>query len=240
VLRGARLVQVERESIRPTSDFDRFLTAWDVADTETLNAILTRYEPYGRFLECVKTEERIPIPSGNQNSARSELGAWLHDNYDLTFVAFDTFRRWGHILAVIYVAHLDEPAVYWGSESPNLDAFASAVKESWRKFRAMDGFARIGPVAEETCKALRISFKRFEALFQEVLVRHGKETYVSGSALRPIERKWEIQLLLPRQEALTRAALSGEPPQWIQRRFLEDGVLVGSHYVRLLKWGNHP
>lgn len=234
VLEGAQLIQVTRDNIELTYAHKQFIEAWNVADTSKMSKILTNYQPYKRLLNCIGTEKVILVPQTKES--KSDLSSWLKSNYQLNFVAFDTLWRWAHILNQVYFAHLNKLAVYWGGQEPPIEAFKIQVKESWRRHRAPDGFARISLIAEETCTSLLISLRQFESLFRQLMISHGNDIYISSSALRHKQKKWELQFLLQRQEALDRAAMSSNHPLWVQRRFLEDGILIGKHYFRLLKW----
>lgn len=236
VLDGAQLIHLTENNIELTCTHKQFIDAWNVADTSKMSKILANYQPYKRLLNCIATEKIILVPQTKES--KSNLRDWLKPNYQLNFVAFDTLWKWAHALDRVYFAHLNNLAVYWGGCEPTIEAFGTQVKESWRRHHASDGFARISLIAEDTCTSLLISLRQFELLFRQLIIAHGREIYISSSALRHKQKKWELQFLLPRKEVMDRAAMTSNPPLWVQRRFLEDGILVGKHYFRLLKWGN--
>ena len=78
-----------------TKDYDNFIDAWNSGDhLLPMNQGLKNYPPYERFLKCLKHEQAIEIPQRQDKEARSELGRSLKEKYNITFVAFDTFRTW--------------------------------------------------------------------------------------------------------------------------------------------------
>ena len=99
-----------------TEDFHEFICAWNSGDyLLPMNQALAHYPPYARFLECLKAEKSIKIPERYDKKSRSNLGRDLKEKYDITFVAFDTFRTWAVSLGHAYRSPFDR-TLYWSGE----------------------------------------------------------------------------------------------------------------------------
>ena len=237
VLTSSSLVSMNDDYVTATNQFKKFVAAWNEADVLVMNDILSQQKDYKNFLLCMQAEKSISLPTSVEEETR--LGSRLHHEYNITFPAFDTFRRWGFLLATVYTVHLTGSEVIWAGAKPHLPEFEVVVKESWQQCRSnIDYVARLGDVAEITCKSLEISLQYFETMFTQMLLDCGDNLFVSGSALRPKARNTEIQLLRPRNEAVREVAALDTLPQWIYKRFLEDGIVVRGKYLRLIRWRN--
>lgn len=231
VLEGFRVAHRDGESLVPDVDLKMFVTHWEAANLEGINDFFRRYSPYDAFLRFLKTEKCVHVPPRTDTDARRQMGKQLRENkIRLTFVAIDTFKWWGMAVGQVYLSHIGDRNIYWGSEKPDIDIFEKSVLFHYEKIRPMDGFANVGLLADRVCRELKIAFIRFEELFVQLcLQRHG---YMTATSLaREPTSKSLVQTLLSRSQAKR----TGTPIQWTNKRFMEDGVFINGRSVKMVK-----
>ena len=139
-----------------TENFHEFIHAWNSGNyLLPMNQGLTNYPPYARFLDCLKREQEIEIPRRQDKEARSELGRNLKEKYDITFVAFDTFRTWAVSVGHAYRSPF-ESILYWGgewdAERPSSECFKTAFKAGYKRADKTSGICK-----PRTCSTFRLS-----------------------------------------------------------------------------------
>ena len=226
-------------------DFDEFMLAWDSENhLLRMNQCLESYRPYKEFLQCLRGEEKIPIPRRQDSIARRQLGERLA-RHKITYVAFDTFRAWAVSLGYAYLAPSDR-TLYWGgnwvTQSLTLESFRTACLEGYRQTSKTSGFANLGQVADLVCIRLRISFQAFEMQMNQFIENCPGEVKLAPATIRrELSGYSRISSVRPRSE-ITRerliAELQGEAQQthWLEHRFLEDGIRVKGNLVKLIRW----
>ena len=237
----------DRNQLCLTKDFCKFILAWESGDQLFLmNQGLTSYPPYARFLYCLKHEKRIEIPHSQNRDAQRKLGRELRGKYGITFVAFDTFRSWAVAVGHAYRSPFDE-ILYWGGDwdanRPTLDSFRRSCGESYRLVDKTSGYANLGRLAHLVCMDLGISFQAFEMkINQFVGTFPGEISLATATIRREISGRFKITSIRPRREIVRErlsAKLQGlEPPQseWLEHRYLEDGMRVKGRLVKLIRW----
>ena len=231
-----------------TENFHEFIHAWNSGDyLLPMNQGLTNYPPYARFLDCLKREQEIEIPRRQDKEARSELGRNLKEKYDITFVAFDTFRTWAVSVGHAYRSPF-ESILYWGgewdAELPSLECFKTAFKEGYKQADKTSGYANLGRVAHFVCQELRISFQAFEMkLKQFVEMFPGEITLAPATLRRELSGRSKITSIRPRKDILSERIAAkllddSKSPEsrWIEHRYLEDGVRVNGKLIKLICW----
>ena len=232
VLKGFRVAHRNGESFVPCADLKTFVTYWEEANLEGINAFFRRYPPYDTFLRFLRTEKCIYVPPRTDTDARRQMGKQLRKNkVGLTFVAIDTFKWWGMAVGQVYLSHIGDRNIYWGGEKPDIDIFEKSVHSHYKEIRPLDGFANVGQLADRVCRELNIPFIRFEELFMQLcLQRNGYMT--STSLVRTPSSKSPVQTLLSRSQAKgTRG-----PIEWTDKRFMEDGVFINGRSVKMVKF----
>ena len=231
-----------------TEDFDKFILAWNSREhLLQMNRCLERYPPYNYFLECLRHEESILIPRRQDGgSSRSNLANYLGKKYQISFVAFDTFRAWAASLGHAYLSPFDR-TLYWGgdwdAERPTLERFKTACVESYRQTDKTSGFANLGHVAHLVCVKLRISFQTFELRMNQFVETFPGEVRLAPATIRrELSGHSRITSVRPRSE-IVRERLVAElqecetwQAQWLEHRFLEDGIRVKGNLVKLIRW----
>ena len=232
VLEGFRVAHRDGESFVPCADLKTLVTYWEAANLEGINAFFRRYPPYDTFLRFLRTEKCIHVPPRTDTNARHQMGKQLRKNkIGLTFVAIDTFKWWGMAVGQVYLSHIGNRDIYWGSEKPDIDIFEKSVQSHYKEVRPLDGFANVGQLADRVCRELKIAFIRFEKLFiQLCLQRRGYIT--STSLVRTPSNKLLVQTLLSRSQAKRTRG----PIEWTDKRFMEDGVFINGRSVKMVKF----
>lgn len=250
----SRSVQ-NRDILRLTENYDKFINAWNSGDyLLPMNQGLTNYPPYADFLECLKNEQKIKIPQRQDKESRSSLGRELKDKYGITFVAFDIFQTWAVSLGHAYRSPF-EAILYWGgewdAEQPSLESFKVACLESYNCKDKTSGYANLGRLAHCVCQKLRISFQAFEMKMNRfVEIFPGEIKLAPATIRRELSGRFQIVSIRPRKEVLKErlsARLLGEKrpeklrgkkqqPEWIEYRYLEDGMRVNGKLVKLIRW----
>lgn len=245
----------DRNMLCLTEKYDNFIHAWNSGDyLLPMNEGLTNYPPYARFLECLKHEQAIEIPRREDKEARRELGGNLKEKYDLTFVAFDTFQAWAVSVGHAYRSPF-EAILYWGgewdAEQPSLESFKASCWESYNCEDKTSGYANLGRLAHRVCQKLSISFQAFEMKMNEFVEAFPREIKLAPATIRrEISGRFQIVSIRPRKEVLRErlsARLLGEKrpeklrgrkqqPEWIERRYLEDGMRINGKLVKLIRW----
>ena len=230
-----------------TKDFHKFIHAWDSGDyLLPMNQGLMNYPPYARFLDCLKHEKKIEIPQRQNKESRRDLGRELKEKYDITFVAFDTFQTWAVSVGHAYRSPFEE-ILYWGGDwdarRPSLECFKKACKESYSQTEKTSGYANLGHLAHLVCKKLRISFQAFEMKMNQFVEVFPSEIKLAPATIRrEVSGRYQITSIRPRKEILKErlsAKLQGiSPPksQWLEYRYLEDGMRVNDKLVKLIRW----
>ena len=245
----------DRNMLCLTEKYDNFIHAWNSGDyLLPMNEGLTNYPPYARFLKCLKHEQTIEIPRREDKEARRELGSNLKEKYNITFVAFDIFQTWAVSVGHAYRSPF-EATLYWGgewdAEQPSLESFKAACLESYNCEDKTSGYANLGRLAHRVCQQLRISFQAFEMKINEFVNAFPGEIKLAPSTIRrEVSGYLQIVSIRPRKEVLRErlsARLLGKKQvkkprggrrelEWIERRYLEDGMRVNGKLVKLIRW----
>ncbi len=245
VLRLSKLLEATSENYLLTSVFQDFMRAWNTADFLALNACLSNYPPYQRFLRCLRNETALEIPAGDNKIAKQRLNQWLQENYQLTYVAFHTFRPWATALGVAYKSPFDN-LLRWGGDwsvtAPLEEVFRQTLLDCYAETEQSSGYVNIGRLADKVCLRLRISFQAFEIKLNELTVNYPREFVFANATRRRFPAAYSalptVRARLEIVEARTRAAMLDQNKQkigWLENRFLEDGVRLNGQLVRLLR-----
>lgn len=230
-----------------TEEYHKLIRAWNSGDDFLpINEGLANYPPYARFLGCLKHEQEIQIPERQNKASRSDLGRYLKEKYNLTFVAFDTFRTWavavGHAYRSPFGAEL-----YWGGEwdaaRPSLESFKKVCIEGYHQAEKTSGYANLGRLAHYVCQKLQLSFQAFEMKLNQFVENCPGEIRLAPATIRRVvSGRFRIISIRPRKEIL-RERLAAEllggkshQPEWIEHRYLEDGMRVNGKLVKLIQW----
>jgi hypothetical protein len=241
-----------RDILYLTENYHKFIHAWNSGDyLLPMNQGLINYPPYARFLNCLKRKKRIEIPQRQDKESRRNLGRDLKEKYDITFVAFDTFRIWAVSVGHAYRSPFEE-ILYWGgdwnAEYPSLDCFKVVCRESYSQTNKTSGYANLGYLAHLVCKKLSISFQAFEMKINQFIETFPGEIKLAPATIRcEVSGHFQIISIRPRKEILRErfsAKLQGietqgiETPQsqWLEHRYLEDGMRVNRKLVKLIRW----
>lgn len=234
-------------SFRVTEEFDRFITAWNEGDLVCMNQGLLRYEPYARFLECLRAKAAVPLPRRNDKDAKTSLGFALKQAYRITFVAFDSFRFWAAALGQAYLSPLDA-TLYWGgnwdNKRPLLSVFGKTCRDVYSRVDRVSGYASIGQLADEVCKELQISFQIFERKMRDLAHSEHGLLVLLPSTIRTPSRLYTITTLRPRAEVLKEKkaaellnpSLPAAESRWLEHRYLEDGIQIDGQLLKLVRW----
>ena len=216
---------------------------------------LKNYPPYASFLKCLKEKGQIQIPGRHDKEGKRKLGINLKEEYKITFVAFDTFLSWAESVGHVYRSAFEQ-ILYWGGEwditRPSLQYFRSVCGKSYDQIDKTSGYANLGYLAHPVCKELRISFPAFEMKMNQFIETFPGEITLAPATIRSnIAKNHEIISIRPRKEIL-RERLSekllednylrkeqdskGRKSQWLEYRFLEDGIRVNGKLVKLIRW----
>ena len=236
-----------RDTLHLTENFHEFIRAWNSGDyLLPMNQALTNYPPYARFLECLEREEAIEIPQRQDKESRRNLGRDLKEKYDITFVAFDTFRTWAEALGHAYRSPFEEIVYWsgnWSAERPSLDYFKTICRRGYEHTDQTTGYANLGRLAHLVCQELRISFQAFEMkLNQFVETFPGEIKLAPATIRREVSGHFRLTSIRPRSEILRErlaAKLSGTGApraQWLEYRYLEDGIRLNGKLVKLIRW----
>ena len=230
-----------------TENYHKFIHAWNSGDyLLPMNQGLANYPPYARFLDCLKHRKRIEIPQRQDKKSRRDFGRDLKEKYDITFVAFDTFRTWAVSVGHAYRSPFEE-ILYWGgdwnAEYPSLDCFKVVCRESYSQTNKTSGYANLGHLAHLVCKKLSISFQAFEMKINQFIKAFPGEIKLAPATIRcEVSGHFQIISIRPRKEILRQrfsAKLQGietPRPQWLEHRYLEDGMRVNRKLVKLIQW----
>jgi hypothetical protein len=230
-----------------TPNFTGFIRAWEHNDLLAMNRFLALYPPYAWFLNCLCQEQVIQVPKQQDKKAKKELGQKLHDRYQITFVALDTFwRTWAVPMGQAYFSPFNE-TLYWGGnwddDTPSIKTFRTICWENYCNAEKTSNYANIGRLADVVCRQLSISFLVFE-MKMNVLVQTEPKIKFAPLTVREPTRGFQIVTLCPRLEILREQAaarLRGELEtkgklRWTEYRYLEDGIRINNNLVRLIKW----
>lgn len=229
-----------------TENFHNFIRAWNSGDhLLPMNQGLKNYPPYSRFLNCLEHEREIEIPQRQNKEARRNLGHRLKQKYNITFVAFDTFWRWAVSVGHAYRSPFEE-VIYWGGEWDEkrslLERFKTVCRESYCQTEKTSGYANLGILAHTVCKELSISFQAFEMKMNEFVKTYPSEISLAPATIRrEVSGHLQITSIRPRKEILKErlsAKLQGKVsyPEWLEHRYLEDGMRVNGKLVKLIRW----
>ena len=245
-----------RDILRLTENYDKFIDAWNSGDyLLPMNHGLANYPPYADFIKCLKNEQKIKIPQRQDKESRSNLGRELKDKYGITFVAFDIFQTWAVALGHAYRSPF-EAILYWGGEwdahRPSLGHFKTVCWTHYNRAEKTSGYANLGRLADHVCQELRISFQAFEMKIKQfVEMFPGEITLAPATIRREILGRSQITSIRPRKEVLSErfsAELLGKKQseiphgknrrklEWIEYRYLEDGMRVNGKLVKLVRW----
>ena len=236
-----------RDILYLTENYHKFIHAWDSGDhLLSMNQGLRNYSPYARFLDCLKHEKKIEIPQRQNKESRRNLGRYLKEKYDITFVAFDTFQTWAVSVGHAYRSPFEE-ILYWGgdwdAEQPSLERFKIICRESFCQTDKTSGYANLGHLAHLVCMKLSISFQAFEMKMNQFLETFSGEIKLAPATIRrEVSGHFQITSIRPRKEILRErlsAKLQGiKPPQsrWVEYRYLDDGMRVNGKLIKLIRW----
>ncbi|MYC78077.1 hypothetical protein F4X10_20130 [Candidatus Poribacteria bacterium] len=238
----------DRNILCLTKNYNRLIHAWNSGDCLLpMSQGLINYPPYSDFLECLKQEQEIKIPQRQDKESRRDLGRKLKPKYGITFVAFDIFQTWAVSLGHAYRSPF-KAILYWGGEwdaqRPSLEHFKTVCQAHYNWAEKTSGYANLGRLAHQVCRELRISFQAFEMKMQQFIERFpGEITLAPATIRREISGHLQITSIRSRKE-IRREKLSAKllpgskrsPIQWIERRYLEDGVHINGKLVKLIRW----
>ena len=241
-----------RDILYLTENYHKFIHAWNSGDhLLPMNQGLRNYPPYARFLNCLKQEKKIEIPHRQNKESRRNLGRYLKEKYDITFVAFDTFRTWAVSVGHAYRSPFEE-ILYWGgdwdTEHPSLDCFKVVFRENYHQTKKTSGYANLGHLAHLVCKKLSISFQAFEMKINQFIEAFPGEIKLAPATIRcEVSGHFQIISIRPRKEILRErlsAKIRGakvrapkpQESQWLEYRYLEDGMRVNRKIVKLIQW----
>lgn len=236
-----------RNTLYLTEYFHEFIRAWNAGDyLLPMNQALTKYPPYFRFLQWLKQKKSIKIPQRQDKESRRQLGRELMKSYGITFVAFDTFRIWAASLGHAYRSPFEEILYWsgnWNAERPSLNHFKAICRKSYEQIDKTSGYANLGRVAHLVCQELNISFQVFETKMNQFVKTFPGEIKLAPATIRrEVPGHFRLTSIRPRREVL-RERLSerlsrGKSPktQWLEYRYLEDGLRVNSKLVKLIRW----
>ena len=237
----------DRDKLCLTEDFLKFMHAWDFgSNLLPLNQGLMNYPPYARFLNCLRNERRIEIPQRQDRDSQRELGRTLKDNYNITLVAFDIFRTWAVSVGHAHVSPFDR-SLHWGGdwneERPSLEQFRAFCMESYCQADKTSGYANLGRVANMVCVNLSISFQAFEIKMNKFIETFPGEIRLAPATIRrELSGHFRITSVRPRKDVI-RERLSARLQecemgqiQWLEHRYLEDGIRVKGNLVKLIRW----
>ena len=236
-----------RDILHLTENYHKFIHAWNSGDyLLPMNQGLRNYPPYARFLDCLKREKRIEIPQRQNKESRRDLGHYLKKKYDITFVAFDTFRTWAVSVGHAYRSPFEE-ILYWGGDwdakRPSLECFKMVCGESFCQTDKTSGYANLGHFAHLVCMKLNISFQAFEMKMNQFVETFRGEIKLSPATIRrEVSGHFQITSIRPRKEILRErfsAKLQGiklPESRWLEHRYIEDGIRVNSKLVKLIQW----
>ena len=236
-----------------TENYFNFISGWNTGNhLLPMNQGLRNYPPYARFLKCLRHEEEIAIPQRKSKESRNKLGRYLKDKYNITFVAFDTFQTWAVSVGHAYRSPFEE-VLYWGGEwnedQPLLEQFKDVCLECYNRSDKTSGYANLGRMAHLVCQKLRISFQAFEMkmnMFVDTFP--GEVTFAPATIRREISENHQITSIRPRKEILSKRIamelMSNKPfkynkkpkSEWLEYRYLEDGMRVKGKLVKLIRW----
>ena len=216
--------------------FTEFISAWNGKNLLHINQCLSDYPPYASFLVCLRQEKVIPIPNRDDKEAKRRLGRRLKDNYGITFVAFSTFRSWAIAVGQAYLSP-PEQSLYWGGDwddlLPSIQAFETACRESYRTAEKTSGYANIGRLADVVCRRLHISFQAFEMKMKLLVDAKPGTVTLARATIRDPSWGFQITTVRPRSEILgerltarLRDIEKPPRPQWLEHRYLEDGIRI--------------
>ena len=236
-----------RDILYLTENYHKFIDAWGSGNyLLPMNQGLTNYPPYARFLDCLRHKKRIKIPQRQNKESRRNLGRHLKETYNITFVAFDTFRTWAVSVGHAYRSPFEE-ILYWGgdwdAEHPSLENFKAVCRENYSQAKKTSGYANLGYLAHLVCKELNISFQAFEMKMNQFIETFPGEIKLAPVTIRrEVSGHFQITSIRPRKEILRErlsAKLQGiKPPQsrWIESRYLDDGMRVNGKLIKLIRW----
>ncbi|MDE0181559.1 MAG: hypothetical protein OXL39_09455 [Caldilineaceae bacterium] len=227
-----------------TEEFDDFIHNWNSGNhLLPMSKGLRNYPPYSKFLDCLRQETQIAIP---RREDKQGLALRLKRQYDINTVAFDTFRTWAVSVGHAFLSPLDR-TLYWGGdwdeEQPTLERFKKSCLESYCLSDKTSGFANLGHVAHLVCVDLRISFQAFEIRMNQFVEKSPGEFRLAPATMRrELSGYFKITSIRPRREIdkeRLEAKLRGDDPpqiQWLEHRFLEDGVRIKGELIKLIRW----
>ena len=238
---------LNQEVLCLTQDYQNFISAWNSGNLLAMNQELANYPPYTRFLICLQTEKTIRIPQRQDRGVREDLGRYLKNKYDLTFVAFDTFRTWVICVGQAYLSPFEESLCWggeWDEERPSLECFKDTCYGSYCQIDKTSGYANLGRLADLVCQKLCISFQAFEMKMNQFINTFPGEVKLAPATIRrELSRRFQITTIRSRREILKErvaAKLRGvkQLPQsrWLEHRYLEDGIHVNGKQIKLIRW----
>ena len=238
----------DRNILCLTENYDRFIHAWNSGDCLLpMSQGLINYPPYSDFLKCLKQEQEIEIPQRQDKESRRDLGRKLKHKYGITFVAFDIFQTWAVSLGHAYRSPF-KAVLYWGgewdAERPSLEHFKTVCQAHYNWAEKTSGYANLGRLAHQVCRELRISFQAFEMKMKQFIERFpGEITLAPATIRREIYGRLQITSIRSRKEIRREKVSAKLLPgskisrlQWIERRYLEDGVRINGKLVKLIRW----
>lgn len=227
-----------------TRDFNDLIDGWNSGHhLSPMNKGLRKYPPYAKFLDCLEKETQIKVP---RQKDKGGVSLKLREQYGINLVAFGTFRAWAVSVGHAYLSPLDR-TLYWGgnwdAERPTVEDFLRSCLEGYSQSEKTSGFANLGHVAHKVCIDLGISFQAFEMKINQFVDIFPEELRLSPATIRrELSGHFKITSVRPRLEVSKErleAKLRGEEPpliQWLEHRYLEDGVRIKSKLIKLMKW----
>ncbi len=220
----------------PDNDLDIFVSKWELGDLNFLERVFENYKPYTDFMRFLQLHHFIRIPTSRDKDLRKSASTELQSKgANFTFVAADTFKWWGLGTGHIYISHIGDGNTYWGGAEIELASFEQILIGEYTSIRPPDGYVNIGRLADHVCRILNISFIRYEQLFAQLCILFPKRYITSTSLVRNPSTKSPVQTILPRSRAKQLAEIrdKGGIIEWTDKRYLEDGILIGNNNRRI-------
>jgi hypothetical protein len=245
VLLSANLLENNNSSFSIPPNFHEFIKAWNSADIAAMNNCLKNYLPYERFLNFVRSEKVVNVPAPSDKKAKMDLGNRLKEFYQITFVAFDTFRFWAAALGQTYKSPFDNLLFWggeWNTETPSLEIFHKTLIENYETSEQSSGYVNIGRLADKVCRELQISFQAFEIKLNETLNKYPMEFTFAMVTRRQLHYDTAIPIIHPRLDVISNR-IRDEMSQrrikrkirWISNWYLEDGLRIEDKVMRLIR-----
>lgn len=147
----------------------------------------------------------------------------------------------GNLNAFFMLKAIEETSIRWIIRQPLI--YRQQIISRVPSANKTSGYANLGLLADLVCKKLSISFQAFEMKMNRFVATFPGEIKLAPATIRrEISGRFQITSVRPRKEILRErlsATLQGiKPPQsqWLEHRYLEDGMRVNGKLVKLIRW----